>query len=287
MGRLIHIEAQMMTVKDALDKGKNDPQNYLKSTPSEPPLYRPNRRAASFSSSSSLLLSKNERLGTGISRASINSRNGRLRSSRSRLDTSGSRKSRTGSPPWDNSTVISPSVYIQNETRRWGSSPSGLLDRSWISDFEGSDGMTIFDEFGQKKNSNLSATTDQRILDEYPVRKGDRIRRAFTPSIAFLDSQSFRNDVLKYQPNESNYYSNNNNNKSTNIGIMFSSTNNIINSDTHATRNLASKGTVRFGGESTVGLEWPHINAICVGRNGKPILINNTSNHIIIIFFKV
>jgi len=284
MGRLIHIEAQMMTVKDALDKGKSDPQNYLKSTPKEPPLYRPNRRAASFSSSSSLLLSKNEeRLGTGISRtsASMNSRSGKLSSSQSRLDTSSSHKNRTGSPLWDNSTVINPNLYtLNNETRRWGS-PSGLIDRSWISDFEGSDGMSTFDEFGKTKNSNLSATIDQRILDEYPIRKGDRIRRAFTPSIAFLDSQSYRNDVLKYQPNESNYYSTANNN--TNISIMFSNTNNMINSDIN--RNVASKGTVRFGGESAVGLEWPHINAICVGRNGKFILINNKLIVIITIIF--
>jgi hypothetical protein len=141
--------------------------------------------------------------------------------------------------------------------------------------------MSTFDEFGKTKNSNLSATIDQRILDEYPIRKGDRIRRAFTPSIAFLDSQSYRNDVLKYQPNESNYYSTANNN--TNISIMFSNTNNMINSDIN--RNVASKGTVRFGGESAVGLEWPHINAICVGRNGKFILINNKLIVIITIIF--
>ena len=190
-------------------------------------------------------------------------RSGNLNSSQSRIDTSSSRKNRSGSPPWDSSTIISP---MQFDTRQWGT-PSGsrLHDRSWISDFEGSDGATIFDEFGQKKNSNLSATVDQRIMDEYPIRKGDRNRRAMTPSIAFLDSQSYRNDVLKYQPNESNYYSTANNNA--NISAMFSNTNNMK-SDTHSDRNLASKGIVRFGDQSAIGLDWPHIDAICVGRNG-------------------
>jgi hypothetical protein len=34
--------------------------------------------------------------------------------------------------------------------------------------------------------------------------------------------------------------------------------------------SLASKGTIRFA-DSAVGLDWPNINAICVGRNGMSL----------------
>jgi len=263
MGRLIHVESQIVTINETVQKGKNDPQTYLLSTPKEPPLYRPNRRAATFSSSSSLLMATKsvDRFDGSISRSSIDSRHVKLQSSQSRLNTGTSRR-RGGSTPWDSSTIISPSIS-RLESRQ--GSPKGiggnstLFDRSWISDFEESDVL----KKEKKRNSNLSATTDQRMLDEYPIRKGDRSRRAFTPSIAFLDSLNYRNDVLKYQPNESNYYTtNNNNNTNSNIGVMFS------NNGNHNTRSLASKGTIRFAPDSSIGLDWPQINAICVGKNG-------------------
>ena len=275
MGRLIHVESQIVTVKETVDKGKNDPQTYLLSTPKEPPLYRPNRRAAAFSSSSSLLMATKsvDRFDGSISRSSIDSRHAKLQSSQSRLNTGTSRR-RGGSAPWDSSTIISPSIS-RLESRQC--SPKGiggnstLFDRSWISDFEESDVL----KKETKRNSKLSATTDQRMLDEYPIRKGDRSRRAFTPSIAFLDSLNYRNDVLKYHPNESNYYTTtnyntnintnintNNNTNNNNIGVMFS------NNGNQNTRSLASKGTIRFAPDSSIGLDWPQINAICVGKNG-------------------
>jgi len=260
MGRLIHVESQIVTVKETLDKGKTDPQTYLLSTPKEPPLYRPNRRAAAFSSSSSLLMATKsvERFDGSISRSSIDSRHAKLQSSQSRLTTGTSRR-RGGSAPWDSSTIISPSRLEsrQGSPKGFGGN-STLFDRSWISDFEESEVL----KKEKKRNSNLSATTDQRMLDEYPVRKGDRTRRAFTPSIAFLDSLNYRNDVLKYQPNESNYYTNTNNNTNNNVGVMFS------NNGIQNTRSLASKGTIRFAPDSSLGLDWPQINAICVGKNG-------------------
>ena len=264
MGRLIHVESQIVTIKETVVKGKNDPQTYLLSTPKEPPLYRPSRRAAAFSSSSSLLMATKsvDRFDGSISRSSIDSRHVKIQSSQSRLNTGTSRR-RGGSTPWDSSTIISPSIS-RLESRQ--GSPKGiggnstLFDRSWISDFEESDVL----KKEMKRNSNLSATTDQRMLDEYPIRKGDRSRRAFTPSIAFLDSLNYRNDVLKYQPNESNYYTTtNNNNTNSNIGVMFS------NNGNQNTRSLlASKGTIRFAPDSSIGLDWPQINAICVGKNG-------------------